>query len=116
MVVMTTPKKAVAKMTAADPVELLELPKPLLDAIAHTHPHVRDVVDDLYLQRANSPEVAAARSISGVGRPRASSTVRTYGDLVVVVQGGAEDVVADRIDTMLLAKGAACSSVSSPWR
>jgi hypothetical protein len=50
---------------------------------------------------------AAARSISGVGRPRASATVRTYGDLVVVVQGGAEDVVADRIDAMLLAKGAA---------
>lgn len=50
---------------------------------------------------------AAARSITGVGRPRASSTVRTYGDLVVVVQGGAQDVVADRIDAMLLAKGAA---------
>ncbi|MEJ2886609.1 hypothetical protein [Actinomycetospora aeridis] len=49
---------------------------------------------------------AAARSISGVGRPRASATVRTYGDLVVVVQGGAEDVVADRIDGMLLVKGA----------
>ncbi|MDD7966377.1 hypothetical protein [Actinomycetospora lemnae] len=49
---------------------------------------------------------AAARSISGAVRPRASSTVRTYGDLVVVVQGGAEDVVADRIDAVLLAKGA----------
>ena len=52
-----------ATLTAADRVELLELPKPLLDAIAHAHPHVRDVIDELYLQRASSPEVAAARSI-----------------------------------------------------
>ncbi|GAA4867689.1 hypothetical protein [Actinomycetospora straminea] len=50
---------------------------------------------------------AAARSIQGSVRPRASATVRTYGDLVVVVQGSAEDVVADRIDALLLAKGAA---------
>lgn len=49
---------------------------------------------------------AAARSVEGPERTRTSTTVRTYGDLVVVVGGGAEDVVADRIDAMLLAKGA----------
>ena len=49
---------------------------------------------------------AAARSYEGPERTRTSTTVRTYGDLVVVVGGGAEDVVADRIDAMLLAKGA----------
>jgi hypothetical protein len=48
---------------------------------------------------------AAVRSFEGPERTRTSTTVRTYGDLVVVVGGGAEDVVADRIDAMLLAKG-----------
>jgi hypothetical protein len=54
----------------------------------------------------DSDRDAAVRSFEGPERTRSSTTVRTYGDLVVVVGGGAEDVVADRIDAMLLAKGA----------
>jgi hypothetical protein len=49
---------------------------------------------------------AAARSLEGQARPRGSASVRTYGDLVVVTRGGAEDDAADRLEAALIAKGA----------
>jgi len=49
---------------------------------------------------------AAARSLEGQVRPRGAATVRTFGDLVVVTRGGADDGVADRLDAALLARGA----------
>ena len=70
-----------ATVTATCPVELLELPKPLLDAIAISHPRVRDIVDALYLQRANSPEMAAVRNVP-IGdlqtRERAMQVLKGY--------------------------------------
>jgi hypothetical protein len=54
----------------------------------------------------SSDRDAAARSLEGQVRPRGSATVRTYGDLVVVVRGGADDEAGDRLEAALLAKGA----------
>jgi CRP-like cAMP-binding protein len=70
-----------ATITAATRVEMLELPKPMLDAIAQAHPRVRDVVDALYLQRANSEDVAAVRNVPTGDRAmyeRAKEILRTY--------------------------------------
>jgi CRP-like cAMP-binding protein len=70
-----------ATVTAGSRVEMLELPKAMLDGIAQAHPRVRDIVDALYLQRASSPEVAAVRSVP-IGaeetRERASEVLRSY--------------------------------------
>jgi CRP-like cAMP-binding protein len=70
-----------ATCIAAESVELLELPKPLLDAIALSHPRVRDIVDALYLQRASSPEMAAVRNVA-IGdaqtRERAMQVLKAY--------------------------------------
>jgi CRP-like cAMP-binding protein len=71
-----------ATITAGSRVEMLELPKALLDGIAQAHPRVRDIVDALYLQRANSAEVAAVRSVAtgdtDDARERAREVLRTY--------------------------------------
>ncbi len=70
-----------ATLTAASRVELLELPKNLLDGIAVAHPRVRDVVDALYVQRASSPEAAAVRSVPQADpetRARATQVLRNY--------------------------------------
>lgn len=49
---------------------------------------------------------AAARSLEGLVRPRGSSAVRTFGDLVVTVRGTSDDDVAARLDAALVAAGA----------
>jgi CRP-like cAMP-binding protein len=70
-----------ATVTAASRVELLELPKVMLDSIAHAHPRVRDIVDELYLQRASSKEAAAVRNVpvaDTATRDRAMQVLRTY--------------------------------------
>jgi CRP-like cAMP-binding protein len=70
-----------ATCIAAESVELLELPKPLLDAIALSHPRVRDIVDALYLQRASSPEMAAVRNVvigDAQTRERAMQVLKAY--------------------------------------
>jgi CRP-like cAMP-binding protein len=70
-----------ATVTAASRVELLELPKVMLDSIAHAHPRVRDIVDALYLQRASSKEAAAVRNVpvaDPATRDRAMQVLRTY--------------------------------------
>jgi CRP-like cAMP-binding protein len=71
-----------ATITAGSRVEMLELPKALLDGIAQAHPRVRDIVDALYLERASSAEVAAVRSVAtgdtDDARERAREVLRTY--------------------------------------
>jgi CRP-like cAMP-binding protein len=109
-----------ATVTASQTVELLELPKPLLDAIALTHPRVRDIVDALYLQRASSPEVSAARNIvlgDAQTRERAMQILKAYFGgrrweprmqlklAMVLLKAGKEDeagpVLADLAETLL---------------
>jgi len=51
-----------ATVTAAAPCEVLELAGPTLDAIARTHPRVREQLEAAYIQRAESAEAAAVRS------------------------------------------------------
>ena len=53
-----------ATVTAASRCELLELDRPTLDAIAHVHPRVADVLEEFYIRRASSPEAAAVRAVS----------------------------------------------------
>jgi CRP-like cAMP-binding protein len=53
-----------ATVTAASRCELLELDRPTLDAIARVHPRVADVLEELYIRRASSPEAAAVRAVS----------------------------------------------------
>ena len=57
-------KPRTATVTAAHPVELLELDKKALDAIASRHPRVRAVLEDVYMTRAESPQASRARSSS----------------------------------------------------
>lgn len=53
-----------ATVTAAERCELLEFDKPALDAVAKRHPHVRERLEELFVQRAGSPEVAAVRAVA----------------------------------------------------
>ncbi len=47
-----TGKRRTATITAATPCDLLELDRPTLDAIAGSHPRVREVLQEFYSQRA----------------------------------------------------------------
>ena len=50
-------------MAALTSCELLELDRASVDDIARTHPRVRDVLENAYIERASSPEVAAVRAV-----------------------------------------------------
>ncbi|MCM2255531.1 MAG: cyclic nucleotide-binding domain-containing protein [Vicinamibacteria bacterium] len=52
-----------ATVVAADWVECLELSQPTLDAMAATHPRVRDRLEAAYIARASAPENAAVRAV-----------------------------------------------------
>jgi CRP-like cAMP-binding protein len=52
-----------ATVVAAAVTDVLELDKEALDGIARSHPRVCEVLEDAYIRRASSPEVAAIRSI-----------------------------------------------------
>ena len=52
-----------ATIVAAAITDILELDKPSLDGIARTHPRVCDVLEEAYIRRASSPEVAAIRAV-----------------------------------------------------
>lgn len=52
-----------ATLVASQLSELLELDKSTLDAIARTHPRVRERLEALYLERAGNPEAAAVRAV-----------------------------------------------------
>jgi CRP-like cAMP-binding protein len=52
-----------ATVTAAGRCELLEIDKAGLDRLAHEHPRAREVLEDLYIRRASSPEAAAVRAV-----------------------------------------------------
>jgi CRP-like cAMP-binding protein len=52
-----------ATVTAAAPSELLELDKASLDAVARTHPRVRETLEEFYIRRASNPEAAAVRAV-----------------------------------------------------
>src|SRR5262249_13711674 len=52
-----------ATVTAAARTEALELDKRTLDAICATHPRVRAVLEDVYIQRATNPYAAAVRGV-----------------------------------------------------
>jgi CRP-like cAMP-binding protein len=109
-----------ATVTAAGRVDLLELPKPLLDGIAQIHPRVRDTVDALYLERASSAEVSAVRNIAtgdAETRERATQILKAYFGgrrweprmqlklAMVLIKAGKEDeavpVLVDLADTLL---------------
>jgi hypothetical protein len=66
-----TGKPRTATITAGAHCELLELDKPTLDSISATHPHVLQVLEDFYKQRANSAQEAQARNmVFGEARQR----------------------------------------------
>jgi hypothetical protein len=66
-----TGKPRTATITAGSHCELLELDRPTLDAISKSHPHVLQVLQDFYEQRANSAQESKARSMAfGEGRGR----------------------------------------------
>jgi CRP-like cAMP-binding protein len=52
-----------ATVVAAAVTDVLELDKAALDGIARSHPRVCDILEDAYIRRASSPEVAAIRSV-----------------------------------------------------
>jgi CRP-like cAMP-binding protein len=52
-----------ATVTAAGRCELLEIDKAGLDRLAHEHPRAREVLEELYIRRASSPEAAAVRAV-----------------------------------------------------
>jgi CRP-like cAMP-binding protein len=52
-----------ATVTAAGRCELLEIDKTGLDRLAHEHPRAREVLEELYIRRASSPEAAAVRAV-----------------------------------------------------
>jgi CRP-like cAMP-binding protein len=52
-----------ATVTAAGRCELLEIDKAGLDRLAHEHPQAREVLEELYIRRASSPEAAAVRAV-----------------------------------------------------
>lgn len=53
-----------ATVTAAAHCELLELDRATLDSITATHPHVREVLETFYKERANSADETLVRSMS----------------------------------------------------
>jgi len=69
-----------ATVVAAAPVEMLELDKRTIDRIARTHPRVRQLLEDRYIQRASSPEAAAIRTvpIDPSSRQRAIEVLEAY--------------------------------------
>jgi hypothetical protein len=52
-----------ATVTAATPVELLELDRATVDKVAEQHPQVREVLQDFYQRRANSTVEASIRAM-----------------------------------------------------
>jgi hypothetical protein len=50
-----------ATVTAAEACELLELDRVALDAISAQHPHVREVIERVYLERAGDPAAVRVR-------------------------------------------------------
>jgi CRP-like cAMP-binding protein len=54
-------KPRTATVTAAQRCELLELDKAAVDQIAARHPRIREVLEEIYIARATSPEAARAR-------------------------------------------------------
>ncbi|MGE0454854.1 MAG: cyclic nucleotide-binding domain-containing protein [Vicinamibacteria bacterium] len=69
-----------ATVVAAAPVEMLELDKRTIDRIARSHPRVRQLLEDRYIQRASSPEAAAIRTvrIDPSSRQRAIEVLEAY--------------------------------------
>lgn len=55
-------KPRTATVTAGQRCELLELDKPAIDQIAARHPRVREVLEEIYIARAGSPDTARARA------------------------------------------------------
>ena len=53
-----------ATVTATTRTEVLELDKPTLDAICAAHPRVRDVLEEVYIQRASHPYAAMVRGVT----------------------------------------------------
>jgi CRP-like cAMP-binding protein len=51
-----------ATVVAASRCELLELDKPTVDALSQAHPRVRAVLEELYIERATSPQAESIRS------------------------------------------------------
>ena len=64
-------------MVAATATELLELDRRRSTQIARTHPRVRDVLENFYIQRASSPEAAAVRAVPSTP-PRTSARSRCW--------------------------------------
>jgi Cyclic nucleotide-binding domain len=61
---MLTGSPRTATITAAERSELLELDRDTLDQITRAHPRVREILEEFYRQRANSPDEALVRSMS----------------------------------------------------
>jgi hypothetical protein len=61
-------KPRTATVTAATTCELLELDRESLDRITQTFPHVLEVLQEFYIQRASSQEEAMARAVRSPGR------------------------------------------------
>jgi CRP-like cAMP-binding protein len=57
-----------ATVTAAAACEVLELDKATLEQIALIHPRVRETIEATYIQRASSPDAAAARCVDLTAR------------------------------------------------
>jgi CRP-like cAMP-binding protein len=58
-------KPRTASVTAGQRCELLELDKQAIDQVAARHPRVREVLEEIYISRATSPETARARAGAG---------------------------------------------------
>ncbi|HSB61619.1 MAG TPA: cyclic nucleotide-binding domain-containing protein, partial [Vicinamibacteria bacterium] len=58
-----------ATVTAAAPSALLELDQPALEAITRSHPGVRKVLEDVYIERAGDPAADAIRRQTSAGGP-----------------------------------------------
>ena len=54
-----------ASVTAAAPSALLELDRPALDSITRAHPRVRELLEDVYVERATDPAAEAIRQQAG---------------------------------------------------
>jgi CRP-like cAMP-binding protein len=67
-------------IVAAGHAELLELGKKAVDEIARTHPHVRETLESVYIERASSPEAAAIRAVpvDPASRQRAIEVLEAY--------------------------------------
>jgi len=58
-----------ATVTAAAPSALLELDRPALEAITRSHPRVREILEDVYIERAGDPVADAIRRQASAGGP-----------------------------------------------